>query len=222
MADAINAQTYAMLRTYIEAGSTRYQRWKETGVWPEGGEPSTNKLLGLVLKYVTPDLIPLDAAESAQLKAAGGKQLPPALRRGDVVFRDRDQLIAAVDELAPDLAKQVAQVPGSDSGGVEWWAVALSAAGTLAWIGKLSWQGALVSIIASRILLGVVAYLGLTAKTDEGKNIVAEAAKAAANKAGDVANSIIDAGTIVLYGVAGAVVVGVVIFAVNAGRRGRW
>lgn len=172
MADAIDAATYTMLRMYIETGHVRYQRWAETGVWPEM-DPPTSTMISVLLGYITPDLLPLTPAESATLMAAGGEKLPPELRRGDVVFRDRKTLVAAVNALAPELAGQVhATAPGADDGDVEWWAVALSAAGALRWIGKLSWQGALISTIASYLLLGIVAYFGLSAKTPEGKNIV--------------------------------------------------
>jgi hypothetical protein len=163
---------YVMCRMYIEVGALAYQKWKDTGVWPET-DPPTSKLIDTLLEFITPDVLPLNAEEIAILAKSGNKQLPPELRRGDIIFRNREALVEGLNTMAPATADAIKKkAPGADEGDLEWWAVTLSSAGALALIGLLSWRGKLIALVAAALLAGASAYLGLTAKTEDGQNAI--------------------------------------------------
>lgn len=216
---------YAMVRLWIETGAYHYDYWKNTGKWPET-KPTTAELVTNVLQYITPDVLPLTPEESAQVAQYAQQnpkfegQLPPSLRRGDVVFRSRAHLVEGLNTLAPATAAKIkAKAPDADGWGLEPWAVALTASGVLYVVGKLNWKGAVISAVAGYLLLGVTAYFAVTAKTEDGKNVVRAAFDAAAaavqevgKKASMLVTGLIIAGTV-------AVGVGLTVAIVRSTRR---
>lgn len=208
---------YVQVRLWTEAGAQHYAYWEQNGAWPETS-PTTQQLVDNVLQYITPDVLPLTPVEAAQVaqyaldnpKFEG--QLPPELRRGDVVFRSREHLVEGLNTLAPGTAAKIKGLaPDADSWGIELWAVGLGAGGVLVAIGKLKYlskadpRAALISTVAGLLLLGAVAVMGLSTKTKEGKNVVAatvqalaDAATAVGKKASQLVTGLIVAGTVAL------------------------
>lgn len=185
-----------MLRIYVETGVLRYQRWAETGGWPEVGPPATSQLVAAMVKHVPSGFYKLTPDERAKQEAyetanKGDSHLIAELRRPDVVFRDRQGLIDGINEGSPSSAEKIGGVPGAADGGLEWWALAVAATGALWLLGRMSWQGALISAVAARIFASAVVYMGLTTKTPEGKNLVWETAKELAK---DTYNALPDLG----------------------------
>lgn len=217
MADELSPAQYAVLRTYLEVANERFKVYKQTGAWPaNSGYPPDATIIGEFVQVVPavffePWLSAAELETQAEWYAANkdkprGLQLAPKLRRGDIMFREPEQLRAALDTFAPQTAAVVKALPGSETGGIEWWAIALAAGGALYYIGRLNWKGALVSAIAARALLALGAYLGFTAKTAEGKTFLEqlyEDAKAAAARTADVVQSLGIAAAVIAVAVVG-------------------
>lgn len=207
--DVINEspELYTMIRLWIEAGAEHRRGYEQTGSWPTVS-PTADELAARVAYYLPAigeegafDVYALSPQEAAYQETWSKGQpdseawrLAPSLRRADVVFRDRERLVDELNKVAPKAAAAIkAEAPDADDWGLELWAVALVAGGVLVAIGRLSWQGALISSIAGYLLLGASAIAGFTFKTAEGKTITErayEAVQAAAQKAAEGAKSI--------------------------------
>lgn len=218
MNDGADEKAYVLVRMLAEMGEYHYTYWLQNSEWPQT-KPSTQEMVDEVLHYITPDVLPLTPEESAQVAQYAidhpdkEGQLPPELRRGDVVFRSKTHLIEGLNSIAPGTAEKIKGTAGADTDGwgIEAWTVSLGLGGALVLIGRLAIvtkftpTGALVSVIAGVLLITATAVFGANMKTKEGKNIVA----AGVEKLGDVINAVGAAGKSLITGLVTAAVVGV-------------
>lgn len=198
-------QAYAFYRSCLESGRALHAAWKATGAV----RLDTKQLLD-VLSEVIPEAVigavtsvgefvdddaPDPTPEQQALIATKAFGAYPALRVA---------LDAAAGKTYNELVKDA---PGVADGDLEWWAVALSTAGFLWWIGKLAFRGAVVAKIVSAMFVALAGYELITAKTEEGKNVIKQAAADAANAVASAGKSV---GALVWWTLAGVSTIGLV------------
>lgn len=217
--EQFDVATYTMIRLWIEAGNAYLVFFRARGRWPEA-DPSIDRLVSSVLAHLPADYFSLTPAELQAVAAwddgspARAGRLPPELRRGDVVFRDRDLLIQTLNERNPAAAAEVkALAPDADDGDVEWWAIALAspfaggllAAGILHSIGALSWRGVLLSQISGYLLIATNVAAEVPIHTERGRQVAAAAWEKIKTEAAAAADGIWRTVAMVVGGVLGTI-----------------
>lgn len=207
-------QEYAVYRSYLEAGRALFAFYETSGEARPEAKALLDQLLAVdslkpaILAIMLEVAVESDDLGEDEDEATPEQQAMLATR----VFGRYPQLLAALDGAGGDGRAQVlAQAPEAATGDLEWWAVALSAGFALHLIGKLSWQGALVAQIAARLFAGMAAYGLITAKTKDGENVIAAAAKGAGSWLWSA----------LLWTLGAVAVVSLVGFAVHAATRAR-
>lgn len=201
----MDAAEYAVHRQHLEAGRVLADDFRRTGI----ARPDAVGHLKALETVVQGAVIQATAMTSLETP----DEITEEAFACEVFARRADELRAALDATAAKTYSDlVAAAPGVSSGDVEWWAIAVSAAGTLWWLGKLNWQGALVATILAAIFAGLAAYEALTIKTPEGRNVWRQTA-------GDVGDLL----KYLLWGAAGLAFVGAgaAIYTALANRRQR-
>lgn len=207
--NTITPEVYAVLRLYIDTGAAIVLGWlkempcgdceavledQDTG---EVFRPTIYDMAKTYYEYVPWESVSL--APAAALVSEMGLQvaLPQDTAQGRIswaTFADREQLIKALDAATPaSVRAQLGSLDrppsdqetgikwgGADVDGIGWWAIALSAVGVLAWLGRRTIWGFVISLGAKRLLqllagaalagtVGVAAlkFLGSVAKTIE-------------------------------------------------------
>lgn len=198
----------------------------------EPAHPTIYEMAEAYYLHVPWQSVSLGPAEALAAELGAPVKLPPDTAAGRIswaTWADRGQLIAALDAATPaevraeigDLSRAPAEGDaetgvkwtGADEDGLGWWAVALSAAGVLAWLGRRTIWGFVISLGARR-LLGLLAGAALLSTVGVG----------ALQFLDSVGKGLADAGSaipFVLGGVAAVVVAGAVVYAVSSHRRGR-
>jgi hypothetical protein len=199
-------QAYAVYRSQLEAGHVAYTHFLNT----EEVRLETKVLLDSLSAVIPETVIGLLMAQEGGLVDDDAPPPSPEeqARLATRVFGEYSKLRAALDERAGDTYQEIVQLDaGAESGGIEWWAVALSAAGALRGLGAMVWVGvtpaAIVAKIAATLLLWTSVYFGLTAVTPEGKTIIEHIAHGAVETGGSLKS-------ILLWALGGLAVVGVI------------
>lgn len=204
----ITPEVYARLRMMIDGGTKIAQaRLKNINegcknYCTPGSDPKIQDMAVELYKYIPVASLPLPA-ETQQVTMDGELEsysTDDSDRPSIITFEiDRKVMIGALDDVTPIGVLEKFNEADPNDEGLPWWAVALSAAGVFALLGKLNWRGALLSRVAAK-LLGILAAAGLFPDLSEGAKQVIEGAKKAAKAA-------IGALPLVVGGIAGVAVI---------------
>lgn len=200
--EPITARAYAALRAIVLAGTAAaaaYDKAKMQGCQDHCTPPTTptlGEMTDMFYAYVPTTSLPLlpDQTDDCDRQGYG------TFRRG------APELLAALNaatkptvlaEVMKDMTDE--QKAEMDQGGLEWWSVALSAAGILRWLGKKSFRGAIIARIAAVLLAGLVAAKAIEVVTEAGADLLKKTGGAIA-AAGMRIMPIVLGGAIVLGG----------------------
>lgn len=208
--EPVTAEVYATLRMLIDSGCSAidaYRKYRDQGGADDSGwidpPPGVAKMAETLYRFIPAVSVSL---APAQKFANAYKPNEPAwypdsdaARRGWPTFCDRTQLLVALQKVTPDpVVKEIGDLnrpptdkgggdilPSADLGGLEWWALALSAVGVLAWLGRRTLPGMLVGLLPKGTLAflgrwlfrGLVFVGGAAALTYAGKKIIEKGAE---------------------------------------------
>lgn len=177
----IDPETYVALRLYIDTATAVVGGWlkklpcddcepvlvdEETG---EVATPTIYDMAAAFYEHVPWQSVSLEPAAAAVSELGIEMAIPQNTAQGRISWAswvDRDQMIKALDAATPaDVRAQLGDLQrapseqetgikwdGADAGGLGWWAVALSAVGVLAWLGRRTIWGFVLSLGAKRLL----------------------------------------------------------------------
>lgn len=230
--EPVTAEVYAVLRMLIDSGCASvdaYRKFRENGGEGDSGwvdaQPGVAKMAETLYRFIPASEISLAPAQDFAQKYKPGEPAwypdTDASRRGWPTFVDRAQLLAALQKVTPESVQKevgsldrppdqkgkLGMLPSADVGGLEWWAIALAAGGVLAWLGRRTLPGLLLTLLPQGTLafIGRWLFRGLLvvgaakALTYFGKKLV-EGAKSAAGLLGPV----LVIGSLITIGVIGA------------------
>lgn len=175
----MDAAAYAVHRQSLEAGRALHAEFKRSGTVGLGAHAFLQDLETVVQAAVIKASITVSFEQDVDAETITDDHF------ATLVFGEYDALRAALDAEAGETYEQlVAADKGAAFGDVEWWAVAVSAAGSLWAIGKMPWKQlwkggkfskatavVLVAQVLAAIFAGLVGYQALTIKTEDGKNV---------------------------------------------------
>lgn len=198
-------QEYAFYRGDLEAGRALFTAWKEKGAVSLDAKVLLDKLTEVIPAAVMGVVIglgELDDVDAPEPTAEAQALLATK------AFGEYATLRAALDQAAGATYGELVQAaPAAATGDLEWWAVALSVGGLLAWVGKLAFKGAIVARIVGALFFALASYELLTAKTEEGKNVLAAFANDIKQAGAEAGKSV---GRIIWWSLAGFSVLGLI------------
>lgn len=189
----ITPEIYALLRTYIEAGTAATRQYIDNkkagcnnlGDIFEGDQQQTCRPFKTKPDLADMALIWYEFVPASLLDFTGATNLARGVMGYDAdhVFEpwelpgwptwvDRQQLLDALDAVTPaevraqiplegppDSKGELVELPNAQSGGLEWWTIALGAAGVLAFLGRRTLVGLALSAMPKGALSAVARFL---------------------------------------------------------------
>lgn len=208
--EPVTAEVYAALRMLIDSGCSAldaYRKYRDEGGTGDSGwvdpPPGVAKMAETLYRFIPAASVSLAPAQGFAQKYKPDEPAwypdSDAARRGWPTFVDRAQLLVALQKVTPEsVMKELGDlnrpptdkggdnlIPSADLGGLEWWAVALSAVGVLAWLGRRTLPGLLLGLLPKGTLAfvgrwlfrGLVVVGGAAALTHFGKKIIEKGAE---------------------------------------------
>lgn len=159
----VTAEAYATVRLAIDTGCKLVEARAATGK-DISSRPTLGDLSEIIYAYIPAEMISMEPAVAFSKKYGTDLEPDPndpSDRYGWPTFVDRAQLITALEVVTPAAVKaeigNLDRPPdakgrelgllNADIGGSEWWAIALSAAGILAFLGRRSIPGLVASLL---------------------------------------------------------------------------